>query len=62
MLVLADLDADFSRGVQVKESATYFSRPTPTLPFADGSTSAQRVRWFSPQRILIYYSNFLYWQ
>jgi len=35
MLVSVELDADFSRGVQVRELATYFSRPTPTLAFAN---------------------------
>jgi hypothetical protein len=35
MLVSLKLGEDFSRGVQVRESATHFSRPTPTLPFVD---------------------------
>jgi hypothetical protein len=43
--------------VQARESATYFSRPTPTLLFADRSMSAQRVRWFSEQRMTIHCSN-----
>jgi hypothetical protein len=29
MLVSVELDADFSRGVQVRGSLTYFSPPTP---------------------------------
>ena len=38
--------ADFSRGMQVRESAYNFSRPTPTLAFANGSMP------ISPQVIL----------
>jgi hypothetical protein len=30
MLASTKLDADFSRGVQVRGPATYFSRPSPT--------------------------------
>ncbi len=30
----------FSRGVRVRESDTYFLRPTPTLAFANGSMAA----------------------
>jgi hypothetical protein len=33
----------------IRKFGIYFSRPTPTLLFADGSMSAQRVRWFSEQ-------------
>jgi hypothetical protein len=41
MLASVKLDADFSRGVQVRGSATHFPRPTPTtLLFANGSTPA----------------------
>jgi hypothetical protein len=31
----------------IRKIGIHFSRPTPTLLFADGSMSAKRVRWFS---------------
>jgi hypothetical protein len=37
MLALTKLGVEFLRGVQVRGSASHFSRPTPTLTFANGS-------------------------
>jgi hypothetical protein len=37
MLDSLKLGADFSGGVRAGESATYLSRPTPTLAFANDS-------------------------
>jgi hypothetical protein len=59
MLVFVELDADFSRGCAIRKIGIHFSSSTPTLPFADGSASTQRVRWLSAQRIFIHYSNIL---
>jgi len=57
MLVFVELDADFSRGCAIRKIGIHFSRPTPTMLFADGSMSAQRVRWFAEQRMTIRCSN-----
>jgi hypothetical protein len=43
MLVSTKLGADSSRGCADSGSAIYFSRPTPTLPFANGSMPALDV-------------------
>ena len=51
----------FRVGVQVRGSATHFSRPTPTtLALGNDSVSAYRARGFSPQRIFIHCSDILY--
>jgi hypothetical protein len=49
----------FRGGVRSRQRERVFPRPTPTLLFADGSMSAQRVRWFSARRIFIHCSNIL---
>jgi hypothetical protein len=49
----------FLEGCAIRKIGIHFSSPTPTLPFADGSASTQRVRWFSAQRIFIHYSSIL---
>ena len=40
MLAFPQSERILRGGVQVRESATYFSRPTPTLPFANDSMPA----------------------
>jgi hypothetical protein len=43
MLVLSKLGADFRGGVRVRGSATYFSRPSPALRFANRSGQRRAV-------------------
>jgi hypothetical protein len=58
MLMPLKLNAIFSGGYAIRKIRIHYSKPTPTLLFADGSMSVQRVRWLS-QRILIHCSNIL---
>jgi hypothetical protein len=58
MLAFAKLEPDFSRGCACKRIGHILFATHPlSLAFAHGSMSAQRVRWFSPQRIFIHCPN-----
>jgi hypothetical protein len=47
---IPEIGSGFFEGDAIRKIGIYFSRPTPhPVLFADGSMSAQRVRWFSEQ-------------
>jgi hypothetical protein len=56
---ISEIGRGFFEGVCDSEDWYPLLKTLPTLPFADGSMSVQRVRWFSKQRITMRCFNIL---